>query len=137
MKMLDRGDYTQLRLRPRSGLPAALLCGVLSFCCCLLRAGEPVISEFLASNSHTLLDADDEATDWIEIHNPGPGVTRLDGWHLSDDPDDLTRWTFPAETVLEAGQYLVVFASGKNRLSATENFSYRASSTFAHALDAR
>ena len=76
--------------------------------------GEPVINEFLATNSSGLLDEDGEASDWIELHNPGTSAISLLGYHLTDDPLLLTKWTFPA-TSIPAGGYLVVFASGNDR----------------------
>src|SRR5215471_17425453 len=75
------------------------------------------ITEFLAANDGGLQDEDAESPDWIEIYNSGPGMVNLGGWHLTDDAGNLTQWTFPA-TNLPAGGYLVVFASGKNRVVA-------------------
>ena len=83
-----------------------------------LRAA-PVISEFMAANDTTLRDEDGDYPDWIEIFNPDTADVSLDGWYLTDDADDLTKWRFPAET-LEAGTFLVVFASGKDRAVAGE-----------------
>lgn len=102
---------------------------------CAAFGGEPVITEFLADNTMTLLDSDDEASDWIEIYNPGPGPAALAGWHLSDDPDDITRWTFPIDTQLRETEYMVVFPSGKDRIAASESFTERDSVEFAHALE--
>jgi len=73
-----------------------------------------VINEFLANNGGGLQDGDLESPDWIELHNSGPGVVNLGGWHLTDSASDPTRWTFPS-TNLPSGGYLIVFASGKNR----------------------
>jgi hypothetical protein len=73
-----------------------------------------VISEFLASNSGGLQDENGESSDWIEIFNPTSSAVNLQGWHLTDDSSNLSKWTFPS-TTLEAGGYQVVFASGKNR----------------------
>ncbi|HUV41808.1 MAG TPA: chitobiase/beta-hexosaminidase C-terminal domain-containing protein, partial [Sedimentisphaerales bacterium] len=79
-----------------------------------------VINEFLASNSSTpplengeLLDGNGEASDWIELYNPTDKTVVLDGWHLTDDEDDLVQWQFPAGIAVEPNDYLVVFASGK------------------------
>ncbi|MCH8044216.1 MAG: lamin tail domain-containing protein [Planctomycetes bacterium] len=83
----------------------------------LVLAAAPVISEFMAINEDALQDEDGDFTDWVEIHNPSRDAIDLDGWHLSDDQGDLSRWTFPA-TTLEAGEYLVVFASAKDRATA-------------------
>src|SRR5947207_7744228 len=87
-------------------------------CFCLLapvRApGEVILSEFMASNAHSLVDEDGQASDWIEIQNLGPEPVNLLNWSLTDAAADLTKWRFPA-TNLNAGSFLVVFASGKNR----------------------
>lgn len=80
----------------------------------LTSAAQPVISEFLAQNDAVLADEDGAFSDWIEIHNPGPSATNLNGFYLTDDPENLTKWRCPAQTIA-AGGYLVVFASGKNR----------------------
>lgn len=84
----------------------------------------PVINEFMASNASKLplgagelLDADGDSSDWIELHNPTSRAVELGGWYLTDDPDDLTQWRFPAGTRLAVNAYLIVFASGKNRTS--------------------
>ena len=79
-----------------------------------------VISEFMASNQSGLRDEDGDDEDWIEIYNPGNSSVNLAGWHLTDDRNDLTKWTFP-ELALEPSQSLVVFASDKDRkVSGTE-----------------
>lgn len=77
----------------------------------------PVITEFMADNTSTLLDEDGDPADWIELHNPDPVPVDLEGWHLTDDPARPTQWRFPAR-MLAPGAYLVVFASGKNRTPA-------------------
>lgn len=79
------------------------------------RAGV-VISEFLAANSTGLLDEDGATSDWIEIHNADTNAVDLAGWRLTDEAEDFAKWIFPA-TNLPPGGFLVVFASGKNRLT--------------------
>lgn len=74
----------------------------------------PYISEFMASNTRILADETGSYEDWIEIYNPSALTVNLDGWYLTDDEDDLTKWRFPA-TNLAGGRFLVVFASGENR----------------------
>jgi hypothetical protein len=76
--------------------------------------GAPRITEFLAANESALADEDREFSDWIEIHNPDAAPISLEGFHLTDNPADLDKWTFPAVT-LNPGAYLIVFASGKDR----------------------
>jgi len=74
------------------------------------------INEILTANvaATGFKDEDGELQDWIEIYNPGTEAANLDGWSLTDDLNDPDRWIFPSIT-LGPGQYLVVFASGKDR----------------------
>ena len=105
-------------VRPRNHLRPLLAGagagGLLCFGICLQAAESPVITEFAAAGSRALVDEDGSTEDWIELHNPAPTAVSLEGWHLTDSAGDLNRWTFPA-TNLEAGAFLVVFASGKDR----------------------
>lgn len=73
-----------------------------------------VISEFMASNGNILADEDGDFPDWIELYNDSPVAVNLNGWFLTDNAANLTKWRFPAVT-LEPRGFLVVFASGKNR----------------------
>ncbi len=80
----------------------------------LLAATDPIISEFLANNNNNITDEDGDHSDWIEIYNPASTPINLAGWHLTDDPNDLDKWTFP-DTPLDADAFLKVFASDKRR----------------------
>ena len=80
----------------------------------LLAFNSLVISEFMAANSSTLVDEDGEYSDWLEIHNPTDERVQLEGWSLTDDAEDLNKWSLPTRE-LAAGDYQVVFASGKDR----------------------
>jgi hypothetical protein len=73
------------------------------------------LNEFLAGNFDTngLRDEFGELEDWIELYNYGTSSVDLAGYSLTDDPDFPGKWVFPSVT-LAAGQYLVVFASGRN-----------------------
>ncbi|HWN94618.1 MAG TPA: lamin tail domain-containing protein [Methylomirabilota bacterium] len=92
---------------------------------CLIFAGAPssraavVINEFLAENDGGLADSDGETPDWIELFNDSAVAVNLAGWHLTDNPTNLTKWTFPATNVSARG-FLVVFASGKDRTTNAE-----------------
>ena len=72
-----------------------------------------VISEFMASNTNTLPDGDGQSSDWIEIYNPTYTAVSLDGWYLTDDDANLTKWQFPNGLDIGPGQFLIVFASEK------------------------
>ncbi len=72
--------------------------------------GELVINEFMASNDATEADQDGEFDDWIELYNNGTVEIDLFGYHLSDDADDLTQWTFPSGTTIGPDSYLIIWA---------------------------
>jgi len=76
------------------------------------------ISEFLASNKAGLKDEDGDYSDWIELHNGGSTPVDLAGMSLTDDATIPTKFTFPSVT-LAAGEYLLVFASSKDRADPT------------------
>lgn len=78
-------------------------------------AANPILTEIVASNENSLHDGYGIAQDWIEIHNAGDQSVNLQNYALTDDPDELTRWQFPSVT-LQPGEYLIVFASGLNRV---------------------
>ncbi len=83
------------------------------------RPADVVINEFLTAETGAggYLDEDGQASDWIELLNRGNTTVNLAGWSLTDDPTQPGQWVFPAVSI-NPGQYLVVFASGKDRTSA-------------------
>ena len=74
-----------------------------------------LITEFMASNGFTLDDEDGDSSDWIEILNPTSAAIDMSGMGLSDDPASPQKWLFPSGVILPPGEFLIVFASGKNR----------------------
>ena len=80
--------------------------------------GTLIFSEIMASNFESLPDEDGDSSDWIEIHMPqSASVDSVDlgGWYLTGNPDLLTMWKFPDGITMRRGDFLVVFASGKDR----------------------
>ena len=75
---------------------------------------EAAITEFLANNDRGLEDEDGDNSDWIEIWNNSGVNGDLNGWYLTDDLTNLTKWQFPSVDIT-SGERLIVFASGKNR----------------------
>ncbi len=74
------------------------------------------ISEFLASGDGPMADEDGDFSDWIEVHNPTGETVDLEGWHLTDDDGNLSKWEFP-DVSIDSGGYLLVFASAKDRVN--------------------
>ncbi|MDB4502034.1 lamin tail domain-containing protein [Akkermansiaceae bacterium] len=61
--------------------------------------GTPVINEIHYNN-----DDNTVFNEFVEIHNPDPVAADLGGWRL----DGAVRFTFPANTTIPAGGYLVI-----------------------------
>ena len=87
-------------------------------------AATPIITEFMASNSATILDGNGQSSDWVEIYNPTGAAINLAGWSLTDNDENLQKWTFPSTTI-GAGQYLIVFASDKTVANYIDPLGYR------------
>jgi len=67
-----------------------------------------VINEIMAANFYEVADQDGEYDDWVELYNGNSFSLNLNGYFLSDNENDLTRWTFP-NTTIQANDYLIVW----------------------------
>jgi hypothetical protein len=79
--------------------------------------GPILITELMAQDNEIFPDEDLDYPDWLEIWNPTESAVNLKNWSLTDDPTDLRKWQFP-ELMIHPDEYLVIFASGKNRREA-------------------
>ena len=93
--------------------PLAVL--LVSFMSALQGLGQsPVLNELMASNHSAFQEniPPFDFDDWVEIYNPG-GLVQLAGYHLSDDRDNLTKYTFPDSdpglTYLVPGEHKIVW----------------------------
>jgi hypothetical protein len=76
-------------------------------------ANSPVIiNEVMAANQTVIKDSQGKFGDWIELHNRSKKTVDLSGLFLSDDEEQLRKWSFPAGTKIKPGQFLVVWAGG-------------------------
>ncbi len=79
-----------------------------------LPAMPPVwINEVQPLNVSGIQDRFGERAPWIELFNAGPASLALDGWYLTDNFATPTNWAFPADAVIQPGQFLVVWADGR------------------------
>ncbi len=91
-----------------------ILVSALLFHCHPAKAQSLVINEFQTLNNTTIADEDTTYSDWIELYNSGTLPMNLAGWSLSDKANEPKKWIFPA-VQLNAGAYLIVFTSNKDR----------------------
>ena len=76
-----------------------------------------VINEFLASNSSINTDPDFSIhTDWLELFNPDNDTVDLSAWYLTDDLDIPAKWQFPDGVLLAPGEFMIIWADGKDVL---------------------
>jgi hypothetical protein len=68
-----------------------------------------VVNEFCASNSSVIADENGDYEDWIELYNNGDTSIHLLGYTLSDDLNDLAKWSF-SDTSLGPDAYLLIWA---------------------------
>ena len=85
------------------------------------------ITELMARNKTVLADADGDTSDWIELHNGSDAPVRLAGCALSDDDVNQRKWVLP-DVTLQPDEYLIVFASGKDRREGELHANFKLSS---------
>ena len=73
-----------------------------------------VFNEIMSSNQITITDEDGDTPDWIELYNTGTEQVDLSGFGLSDDTLNIQKWILESVSI-DPGEYLLIFASGKNR----------------------
>ena len=65
---------------------------VFLFFYCEIHAQNIKINEVVSSNSE-YTDEDGDTPDWFELHNSGSQNVSIDGWFISDDPDESVSYT--------------------------------------------
>ncbi|MFH0733812.1 MAG: CotH kinase family protein [bacterium] len=89
---------------------------ILFFISCSVYSQSILINEVQSTNVNTIFDEDNESSDWIELYNYGDDDINLNGFSLSDDINNLSKWIFPNISI-KANSYLLIFASDKNRIN--------------------
>jgi len=102
---------------------------VISMLLCSALSAQIVINEGSNKNASTLLDEDGELNDWIELYNAGTEAIDLAGYSLTDDASNANQWVF-SNYILEPGQHLLLFLSGKNRFASPASVSFHTSNSF-------
>ena len=77
--------------------------------------GKLCFSEIMPKNRATLAAGDGGFHDWIELENLSAEPVSLDGWAISDGPDQRP-WPLPSRT-LAPGEYCLIFAAGEQASS--------------------
>ncbi len=75
-----------------------------------------IINEYMISNTFTIYDCEGDYGDWVELYNTGGDDINLTGYGITDNDDNPLKYVFPEGASISAGEYLVVFCDGKNRI---------------------
>ncbi|NEN25052.1 T9SS type A sorting domain-containing protein [Cryomorpha ignava] len=74
--------------------------------------GKLVINEFMPANTSTAADPNGEFDDWVEIYNSSDQAINMEGYFLSDNHGDRTKYVFP-DVVIDADGFLIVWCDGE------------------------
>jgi len=105
---------TSISLRPATATPAA----ANSIAAPLELFPAIWINEIQPNNVSGILDNHGEHDPWIELYNSGSSAIALDGFSLANGYSNPAAWAFPNGTVLNAGEFKVVFVDGQPGQSA-------------------
>ena len=79
-----------------------------------IKTSKLYINEICPSNQNIIRDDDNEYVDYIELYNGYDYDIDLDGYYLSDSEFATSKWKI-SDMVIKANDYVLIYASGKNR----------------------
>jgi len=93
------------------------LCIFCTLCFKSRLHSQVVISEVLASNTHTnIANYTKNYVDWIELYNKGENNVDIGGWFLSDDILKPSKWKIPNFISIKAKKHEIFWADNMNIL---------------------
>lgn len=72
--------------------------------------GDIVLNEVMADNASIITNEECKFRDWIELYNRTNQPLALGNLYLSDNPTDLLKWKFPASSIIQPQEHLLVWA---------------------------
>lgn len=79
-----------------------------------IKTSKLYINEICSSNQNIIRDEDNEYVDYIELYNGYDYDIDLSGYYLSDSEFATSKWKIN-NVIIKAKDYLIIYASGKNR----------------------
>lgn len=74
--------------------------------------GKLVINEFMPANNSTATDPNGDYDDWVEIYNGSDEPINMEGYFLSDNHGNRTKYVFP-DVVIEPDGFLIVWCDSE------------------------
>lgn len=100
----------------------ALLC-----LCSTIAKGQLIINEVCSKNHNVVQDFEGNSPDFIELYNAGSTSISLSGYRLQDSQAH-SEWPLP-NVEIEAGEFFLIFASGKDLYVPEYHTNFRISSS--------
>jgi hypothetical protein len=69
-----------------------------------------VINEIMAKNKTGATDEAGQTDDWIELYNKSTNSISLDGWNITDNQFNVTKFTIPTGTTIGPDEYVIIWA---------------------------
>jgi len=85
-----------------------------------------MITEYMVDNRTVLYDEDGDFIDWVEFYNTSDEPFSFAQLYFTDDRTNLRKWAFP-NIVIEPRSYLVIYASGKDKVAENVHTNFRLS----------
>ncbi|MBM3845704.1 MAG: hypothetical protein FJ405_05380, partial [Verrucomicrobia bacterium] len=77
------------------------------------------LNEILPYNRNGAADAQGEREAWVELQNSGATAISMEGWFLSDDYGDLTKWSFPPNSSIQPREFKLIWLDGEPEASSS------------------
>lgn len=88
----------------------------LCFAFASIAHGQVVVNEVCAANRDVWTDNYGNDSDWFELYNSGAAAVNLEGYFLTDNPDNLAKWEIPAGMTINPGETMLIWASGRDEV---------------------
>ena len=83
------------------------------------------INEFRLDNLTGITNRAGQHAPWLELFNPTTNTVSLDGLYLANNYTNLTPGRFPADAVMNPGEFKVIFADGQTNLSTSNELAHQ------------
>jgi gliding motility-associated-like protein len=78
-----------------------------------------VINEYCASNISVVADQFGKFEDFVELYNTSASAINLNGYYLSDNAANATKWQITSNVMINANSRILVFCSGNDLITGT------------------
>ncbi|MBQ0056116.1 MAG: CotH kinase family protein [Bacteroidales bacterium] len=76
-----------------------------------------MVSEVQVCNTDQIVDPSFNYGQWVEIYNNSSNYKTINGWYLSDDPENLKKARISRSEVIKPGEYVCLWLGNKDKYS--------------------